>query len=179
MHQLIEQLEQDHHHMLKMMYLFAQIINQLSLANCSLDIIDRALVILDDIQGYPETWHHPTEDTLFGYLLSKQHINAKAIYSLIDEHPRLEAQSTKLLQIYRKHQTLHSWPSQQTLELSRYFCRKQIAHIHAERNIFDAIRQRFTPQDWHDIATQIVPRPSSAHETPAIEVQQQNHSANH
>ncbi|MEX1669360.1 hemerythrin domain-containing protein [Zhongshania guokunii] len=151
MHYLLEQLEQDHHRILRMMYVLSKEINQLTGLNKGTANCDRILEILDYIQVYPEVWHHPTEDVLFQQLLTKEHINTVAVKKLLNEHPRLEALSSQLALIYSEFREVKARPSLRVLQLSRYYCSKQIAHIHDERNIFDAISVRFNEQDWQTV----------------------------
>jgi hemerythrin-like domain-containing protein len=151
MHYILEQLEQDHQRILRMMYLLSKEIDQLTglekgSANC-----DRILEILDYIQVYPEVWHHPTEDVLFQQLLSKEHINTAAVTKLLKDHPRLESLSAQLALIYSEFRHADLKPSTRVLLLSRHYCCKQISHIHEERNIFAAISERFNEQDWQTV----------------------------
>jgi len=148
MQYLLEQLEQDHQRILRMMYLLSKEVNQITGLNKGTANCDRILDILDYIQVYPEVWHHPTEDVLFQQLLTKDQLNSSAVQKLLNEHPRLEALSTQLALIYSEFREADIRPSLRVLQLSRHYCSKQIAHIHDERNIFDAISARFNEQDW-------------------------------
>ncbi|RNL58520.1 hemerythrin domain-containing protein [Zhongshania marina] len=151
MQYLLDQLEQDHHRILQMMYSLSNELNHYSNGdNCT-----KILNILNYIRVYPEIWHHPTEDVLFNQLLSKPSISFKVVNELLKEHPHLEALSVELSGIYQECQSLESPPSHQTLQLSRHYCAKQISHIRAERNIFDAIKQRFNESDWHTVNEQL------------------------
>ena len=94
MQYILEQLEQDHRRMLRMMYLLSKDIHRLTGLDRGTANMDRILEILDYIQVYPEIWHHPTEDVLFKQLLSKKHVNVEAIHLLLNDHPRLEALSS-------------------------------------------------------------------------------------
>lgn len=107
MQYLLDQLEQDHHRILQMMYSLSNELNHYSNDdNCT-----KILNILNYIRVYPEIWHHPTEDVLFNQLLSKPSISFKVVNELLKEHPHLEALSVELSGIYQECQSLESPPS--------------------------------------------------------------------
>ena len=155
---LIEQLERDHQQMLRMMYIFKRDLTRLSseptLAEGFVPLMD----ILDYVKVYPENWHHPAEDILFHQLRRKPQVNLQAIDLVLSDHPRLEALTTQLGLIFRELQQANMPPSGPVLRLAHRFCREQIAHIHAERNIFNAINQRFEADDWQRVNAAITER---------------------
>ena len=155
---LIEQLERDHQQMLRMMYIFKRDLTRLSseptLAEGFVPLVD----ILDYVKVYPENWHHPAEDILFHQLRRKPQVNLQAIDLVLSDHPRLEALTTQLGLIFRELQQAGMPPSGPVLRLAHRFCSEQIAHIHAERNIFNAITSRFEPEDWQQVNDAITQR---------------------
>jgi hemerythrin-like domain-containing protein len=151
MQYLLSQLEQDHQRILRMMYLLSKEIKRVTGLEKGTPNYDRILEILDYIQVYPEVWHHPTEDVLFEQLLSKDHVNTVAVQKLLNDHPSLEALSSELSIMYSELSATAEPPTLSLLRLSRYYCSKQISHIHDERSIFAAISARFDDQDWQAV----------------------------
>ena len=155
---LIEQLERDHQQMLRMMYIFKRDLTRLTSKPALSSALDPLIDILDYIKIYPENWHHPAEDILFNQLRQKPQVSLQAIDLVLGDHPRLEALTTQLGLIFRELQQAQMLPSGPVLRLAHRFCSEQIAHIHAERNIFNAITQRFTPDEWQQVNDAITER---------------------
>lgn len=155
---LIEQLERDHQQMLRMMYIFKRDLTRLTSKPALSSGFDPLMDILDYIKVYPENWHHPAEDILFNQLRQKPRVSLQAIDLVLGDHPRLEALTTQLGLIFRELQQAGMQPSGPVLRLAHRFCSEQIAHIHAERNIFNAINQRFEADDWQRVNDAIAQR---------------------
>ncbi len=155
MDHLLQQLENDHRRLLRLMYLLNREFDKFSGLQNGRHNCDQVLEILTYIQTYPEIWHHPVEDIIFSHLLDKPTINHIAVEALLRDHPRLEALSKQMAGIYDELQTSGAAPSPQILRLSRHYYAEQMSHITAERSIFAVVDAVFDDNDWCQIKNRV------------------------
>ena len=158
MHSILIQLENDHQHIVRMLYLLDKEIAMLVGTRTGKAQFDVIIDILDYLQVYPKFWHHPAESILLNYFLDTSFPTEKmpdnidslrlTAVKLGDEHAVLDAMSEQLVAIFAE---LHLSNSQAYIDFQRIFklfFERQASHIRNEREIFNTIDNCFTASNW-------------------------------
>ena len=151
---IIEQLQQDHKQLMKVLYHLDREITALSL-NPQQRCGDKVLDILDYIQVYPELWHHPAEDIIFEQLLKLPELDTDTIQKTMDEHEILALLTEQL------HHHLNQWVSGKNTSPSRLIksCRayidRQLQHIQTEQEAIFPLLNQLAAHQWHAIKQQL------------------------
>lgn len=152
MNPLLEQLEDDHRRILKLLYLLSQEVEKFSRLSNGTHHCDATMEILDYIQTYPEAWHHPVEDLLFAQLVDKlEDLDSSAIEALLLQHPRLEAMGRQVSLIFGELQAANIPPPAKAQQLLRRYHAEQMSHIQSERKLFKLAEQVFSAEDWRQL----------------------------
>lgn len=155
MNHLLDQLENDHRRILRLMYLLNRELDKFTGLKAGKHNYDQVLEILDYIQSYPEAWHHPVEDIIFKQLLTRPNVNHLAVEELLHAHPRLEALSAQMAYVFGEYQAANMVPSPQAMRLGRQYHAEQMSHIHSERSIFSLIDTLFSEADWDEVNAKV------------------------
>jgi hemerythrin-like domain-containing protein len=151
MHSIIQQLEKDHSYMLKLIQQLKQQSSALSGLSKEKVDIDILLEIINYIKDFPEHFHHPIEEKLFG-LLSNKTLSFKdygLITKAIDEHVLLDA-LTELMEIkISDFITGINSSKSDLLQIIDKFSRQQMNHIAYEQShIFPLCEKYLNQEDW-------------------------------
>lgn len=152
MNLIIEQLNQDHRQLVRVLYHLEQGIKSLSGLTAGKASLERILDSLDYIQVYPELWHHPTEDIIYELLLQKDIPEPQRLADCIEEHGVLELLT----------ENLHSYLDQlaagdETVKMRLFkaggdYVRRQLKHMeHEQKTLFPLMEQYLTADDWETI----------------------------
>lgn len=152
MNLIIEQLNQDHRQLVRVLYHLEQDIKSLSGLGKHRASVERILDILDYIQVYPEIWHHPTEDIIYELLLQKDIPQPERLADCIEEHGILELLT----------ENLHSYLDQlaagkeqvklRLIKAGSDYVNRQLRHMeHEQKTLFPLMEQYLDQADWEVI----------------------------
>lgn len=159
MNLIIEQLNQDHRQLVRVLYHLEQSIKSLSGLGKTSPGVERILDILDYIQVYPEIWHHPTEDIIYELLLQKDIPQPERLANCIEEHGILELLT----------ENLHSYLDQlaagreqvrlRLIKAGSDYVKRQLQHMeHEQKTLFPLIEQYLDDADWDVIKERLKSR---------------------
>lgn len=113
--------------------------------------------IADYFLDYPDTCHHPKEDVVFERLRARCPQEAAAIEGLVSEHREIHERARWF------HDTLHALLGESdiardtVIDAARVFVEAQRRHLAMEEERFFPLAEaRLTPEDWSDIAADLV-----------------------
>lgn len=151
---IIEQLQQDHKQLMKVLYHLDRNITSLSVKTqqrCG----DKVLDIINYIQVYPELWHHPAEDIIFSALLEKNTPQTAIVRQTIEEHEILALLTEQL------HHHLSQWVSgaspspSRLIKSSRDYIDRQLQHIQIEQEVIFPLLSELDAAQWQVITQQL------------------------
>lgn len=115
--------------------------------------LDKVLEIIDYIKVYPERWHHPTEDVIFGVLLEKGSPSSEMVKKVLHEHSTLEL-LTENLHCYLQKLAMggHDHLKAKFLRAAQEYTRRQRVHMDFEqRELFPLVDREFSEKDWERV----------------------------
>ena len=156
MNLVVEQLQQDHRQLVRVLYHLEKAIKSFSGIGRGTASMESVLDILDYIQVYPEIWHHPVEDLIYEILLQKEIPEPQLLANCIEEHGVLELLT----------ENLHSYIDQLAAgreEVRLRFVRagsdyvnRQLTHMeHEQTTLFPLIDRYLNDEDWELIKQRI------------------------
>lgn len=159
MNLIIEQLNQDHRQLVRVLYHLERAIKSLSGLGKPGASLAQILDILDYIQVYPEIWHHPTEDVIYELLLQKEIPNPERLANCIEEHGILELLT----------ENLHSYLDQvaagndalklRLIKAGGEYVKRQLDHMeHEQKTLFPLMEQYLDESDWESIRERLKSR---------------------
>ena len=173
-HLLIEQLRTDHKHLLKVLYHLEQEIRAYSGMATREASLDQILDVLDYIQVYPESWHHPAEDIIFQHLLEKDLTDSDSlsVVNIMEEHGVLESLTAMIQAHFNALATGQAVAVTDIIKSTYDYVNRQVQHIEQEQNaIFPLLEQYLDEDDWREIKQQIQLR----HQTDAPQEKRQEY----
>jgi hemerythrin-like domain-containing protein len=160
MHYILERLESDHRRMLSMLYLADKEITKMVSGKQGKVDTDKMLDILDYIQVFPESWHHPVESAVLTPYANRVNNsdeldNKEAQQAVIDkltaQHRQLDTLSKQLTELFSDLCVSKSQPAVALQRLFKHYHHTEIQHISTERKVFEDINQMFNDEDWQHI----------------------------
>ncbi len=151
MHNIIEQLEDDHRRMISLMYLLEKELKKLTGIAAGECQYDKLFEILDYVKTVPERWHHPIEDIIFDHYIAMYGPGDAIISQLQQEHVLLEVQTAQLTALLSRARNLLNRPKAKIMQLATSFQMLQLEHIRKERRLLEAIDIQFNARDWQTI----------------------------
>ena len=158
MHKVFTQLQQDHHHLQRLLSCICFEMNRLEHPETLQGEIPIMVDALDYIQVYPERWHHPAEDAAFEILKTKN-IETKdlvAIMEIEQEHHTLERHTKFLSQLFNMVLEDKVVPMATLSNGVERFVTEQAAHIQKEnQHIYPLLKNLMTDEDWDKVAEMV------------------------
>jgi hemerythrin-like domain-containing protein len=155
MHKIIEQLQQYHRQLMRVLYHLDKEITRFSLhcikPNCS----DKILDILTYIQIYPELWHHPAEDIIFSQAIHSGLDSQGKLQQVIMEHEALALLTEQLLTQFNAFVSTTQQSPSKLIKSCRTYIDKQLNHIHREQEELFPILAGLSSNDWQRISQQL------------------------
>lgn len=159
MNLIVEQLQEDHRQLVRVLYHLDREIKALSGLGNARASLEKILDILDYIQVYPEIWHHPVEDLIYEVLLQKEIPEPQQLANCIEEHGTLELLT----------ENLHSYLDQvaagkeelrlRLIKAGSDYVKRQLTHMEHEQHMLFPLMQRYLDQaDWERIRERIKTR---------------------
>ena len=152
MHTIMQQLNNDHRHMAKVLNYLNYRLRKSHDINSAAPELWVLLAVLDYIQVYPERWHHPAEDLIFKRLAEYCPESAHHVEIIEEEHEQLENMTNAMLELCNgflddKEQAIKSM----RLIMLCYLDMQQ-KHMHRENDtLYPLIEQHFNDNDWQAI----------------------------
>ena len=153
MNLLIEQLRDDHKHLVRILYHLEKEVKAISgLLKTDIPSIETVLDILDYIQVYPEIWHHPTEDVIFEILLQKEIPEAQLLADAMEEHGVLEMLTENLHQHLNMAVAGSDFSPARFIKSTNDYINRQLRHMEFEqKHLFTLAEQYLQAEDWDAI----------------------------
>lgn len=155
MHPILVQLRDDHAHI-------RQLLRLLDPAQKAIDraYLQRSADVMRYMTGYPDQFHHPREDLMFGPLADRDAASCDLVGRLREEHVGIGGQGLAL------REALLAWLDTDTLPLREVsgmvgdYVRVQHAHMDLEeQSVFSKARLVLTEDDWSGIDALLASRP--------------------
>jgi len=151
MHFILERLCDDHKQMMKVLFHLGRQV-RVYCASPSDICLDQMIDIIDFIQVYPETWHHPTEDIIYDKLLEKDTPIYSLILRTVQEHNRLEELTLVINDVFNRAAAGESIDRGLLIKTANDYIHQQISHIKVEQaRIFPIADQCLDREDWQHI----------------------------
>ncbi len=154
MSKALKRLHTDHINFMKLMKLMkAEVENITTNGELYVSLI---LDIVDYIQHYPNTIHHPMENVIFEYYLQKYDSDCQPIIQLLEEHNSLSYIPVKIEECMQKIKSGEIQSKDALIEKLEQFISDQIEHINKEeKEVFPLLENSFTKNDWKYIDSKL------------------------
>ncbi len=150
MSDIMTALHQDHIHFSRLLSLLREDLEQLH-AEERPDY-QMMLDMVDYLANYADLYHHPKEDILYQFHLSRSSQAQEPIIELMEQHQELKRMTTRLHDAIEGllHDAVLS--KAQLMAQLREFIERQTAHLNAEEaTVFPLLEQGFSEHDWQHI----------------------------
>lgn len=155
MHFVLERLCEDHKQMMKVLFHLGREVRAYCAAPKDAHI-EQILDIIDFIQVYPETWHHPAEDIIYDKLLEKDTRAYSLILRTVEEHNWLESLTEVINNLITDASLGESIDIALLIKTTNNYINQQINHIKIEQDrIFPIADEYLTREDWQQIMDKI------------------------
>ena len=152
MNLIVEQLQDDHRQLVRILYHLEREIKALSGMGKADASMEKILDILDYIQVYPEIWHHPTEDLIYEILLQKDIPAPELLANCIEEHGILELLTENLHSYLDQLAAGNAGVRSRLIKAGSDYVKRQLTHMEHEQNTLFPLMERFMGQeDWEEI----------------------------
>lgn len=156
MHPIEKKLYTDHYRIQRLLVCLQKQIDCYEIDDLEHAELPLVLDALDYIRVYPEKWHHPIEDKIFEFLLSKNPPEAEIIQNILQEHVALENLTHEVNQLFCAVANDCIVPTDQLVNKSRYYFLRQSEHIDRENALIYPLLQRYmTTDDWNRISAEM------------------------
>lgn len=165
MNYLLERLLLDHKQLSNILYRMDVEIRAYSGLLKQSPNLDKVLEIIDYIKVYPERWHHPAEDVIFGVLLENGSSASEAVKKALHEHSTLEL-LTENLHCYLQKLAMggHNHLKAKFLRAAQEYTRRQRMHMDFEqRELFPVVDREFTEKDWERVNALLQQQADASH----------------
>lgn len=127
--------------------------------------------IISYFELYPEVYHHPQEDLVFGKLKLRDPAAAAKVGNLTLEHQKGTERFRRVAQAVDSVLADREIPRQNVDKIVRGFIESERHHIMMEdRDFFPAALKALEPQDWTEIASASTSREDPLFSEPAEEI---------
>jgi hemerythrin-like domain-containing protein len=155
MNDLFSQLVLDHKNLVAVLQVLRSEIQHLTHSDELIERLPLILDILDYIQAYPETFHHPLEEAAFDVLINKELADPVIIQRIRLQHSTLE-QFTKRLQEKMLLLANEQQISDGIIDSLQQFVDQQQEHLDTEnKHIMPCMQTQLSEGDWWDIASML------------------------
>lgn len=157
MNPIIEQLENDHRQLVRVLYHLDRDIKSLHRQNQSKPNLAAILEHLDYIQVYPELWHHPAEDLIAGRLLEKDIPESSWLASCMEEHEVLEILTENLHSYLDQYAAGNTAVRSRLIKAGGEYVRRQLSHMENEQLcLLPLMKKYLQAEDWEQIKSQLM-----------------------
>src|SRR5262245_24539338 len=148
---IVDFLRQEHRNIEKLLLVLEQELNVFDRGEQPDYEVVRAVIAYFEV--YPEVYHHPQEDVVFGKLQARDPAAAAVIGDLAAEHRRGAERLRKVAQAIENVLADRIIARQSVDSIVREFIVRERQHIAMEeRDFFPAAEKALQPQDWAEIA---------------------------
>lgn len=156
MHKLQRQLQTDHFHLQRLLNYLSHEINCYDFDSERTADLTVILSALDYVNVYPDKWHHPAEDIIFGRLIRKKVKESNLIQVLKDEHQAIAQETHKIHELFKSVAGDCIVPANELLATTRHFISLQRQHIEKEsERIYPLMDTALSDEDWRAIEKEI------------------------
>ncbi len=156
MHKLQRQLQTDHSHLQRLLNYLSHEIDCYDFDSKRTADLTIILSALDYVNVYPDKWHHPAEDIIFGRLIKKKVKESDLIQTLKDEHQAIAQETHKIQELFNNVAGDCIVPASEILATARRFISLQRQHIEKESEyIYPLMDTALSDKDWDDIEKEI------------------------
>lgn len=165
MNLIVEQLNDDHRQLVRVLYHLDREIKALNGLGCSRASVEKILDILDYIQVYPEIWHHPTEDLIYEVLLQKNIPEPQRLADCIEDHGVLELLTENLHSYLEQFALGNDGVRSRLVKAGSDYVKRQLDHMeHEQQTLFPLMEEFLSDGDWDTIKQQLKSRQPSGRE---------------
>ena len=162
MHGIYRQLCDDHKHMHKLQDVFETLIDELGRQDRDPATLSMVLDALDYFSVYPDQWHHPVEDLVFGRLLSKPVDIRDVVGKIAAEHKAIATATRNMNRLFYAIANDAAVERQELFSAAREYIALQRAHMKKENEILlPLVSQHLTDTDWKEVADALLEKQSS------------------
>jgi len=154
MHGILQGLHEDHTNMSKVAALVAAELAELEEgASPDYDLLED---IMSYVTGYPDTYHHPTEDAVFARLRQTAPSAGREIDKLLAEHVELIACGREFLDMVRAVEDEAVVARAAFLKKGRSYLKLLATHMkNEETGLFGLAAERLGAEDWEAIGARV------------------------
>ena len=116
--------------------------------------IDRVGAMVEYLNEYPETMHHPLEDRVFELLLVRSLSNEDraAVIENAAQHQALQTRTRQLVSRWESAISAEAWAPGMLIEDAKHYAQAQFQHMNFEEaTIFPIAEREFSVEDWASI----------------------------
>ncbi|MBB5211047.1 hemerythrin domain-containing protein [Microbulbifer hydrolyticus] len=162
MHGIYRQLCDDHKHMQRLLDVFEALLDELGRQDRDPATLSMILDALDYFSVYPDQWHHPVEDLVFGRLLDKPVDIRDVLGEITVEHKAIAAATRNMNQLFYAVANDAAVEREHLFATAREYIALQRAHMKKENEILlPLVAQHLTDTDWGEIADELMEKQSS------------------
>ncbi len=156
MHPILIQLHEDHSHIRQLI----QLLDPVAGGDVDRHHLQRAADVMRYMTGYPDQFHHPREDLMFGPLAERDAASCDEVGRLREEHVRLGEQGLVLHEALAACLEADRLVETDLAVMIRDYADAQRSHMdREEQSVFSKARLVLTLEDWSGIDSVLAARP--------------------
>ncbi len=150
MSEVIDQLHQDHVNIVKLLdYLESELAKLGGDRTPDFQLMHE---IMHYMTSYPDIYHHPREDVIFGRLKGRPGVDDSAIDEVLAEHQKIYRRGKRFRAALRTVLSESMMLTEEFLDIANKYIRLQRRHLDREEtSLFKLAREKLSEAEWQEI----------------------------